>query len=79
MYGKMEKAKYLGIGLLVFCLIGLTASPAYSQEEDIGGGELAGAVQLMEAALIAVAVRNRIASWPREVARPHPASRLRRG
>ena len=38
MYGKMEKAKYLGFGLLVFCLIGLTASPAYSQEEDIGGG-----------------------------------------
>jgi len=40
MYGIMEKAKYLPIGLLVFCLIGLTAPAANAQDVGSGGGSL---------------------------------------
>jgi hypothetical protein len=55
MYGKMKKAKYLGLGLAMFCLISLVAVPAFAQDNGFGGsvGEsgsragTAGATELM--------------------------------
>lgn len=37
MYGNMKKAKYLGLGLTMFCLISLTAVPAFAQDNGFGG------------------------------------------
>ncbi len=37
MYGKIETARYLGLGLLMFCLISLTAIPASAQDNGFGG------------------------------------------
>ena len=36
MYGIIKKAKYLGLGLTMFCLISLTAVPAFSQDNGFG-------------------------------------------
>ena len=56
MYGNMKKAKYLGLGLTMFCLITLTAVPALAQDNGFGGSVgqsgsragTAGATELME-------------------------------
>ena len=40
MYGIMEKAKYVPIGLMLFCLVVLTAPAAIAQDVGSGGGSL---------------------------------------